>query len=508
MDKNGREYCCERMNFVKHMTKNIFTAALLFSGLILMRAHSHGQGGVLLWTAWTDGGYKMALNTNGDIFLIGAVNDGAGFDDYQTLKFSGAGSNIWSDRYFGAFPGDDYASGLVLDTDGSVIVTGASDGPNFQSDFATIKYSSNGDRLWVNRYNGAANTGDGGTGIAIDHNGNVFVAGYSAGVNSGHDYITFKYSSSGVPLWTNVFNGGGDTDNYAYAASTDDGGNVFVTGVSGDDWVTLGYSGGGAALWTNHYGPAGMTGGPFAMALDKAGNVIVAGRASDDFATIKYSNSGAAQWTNHYDGTVHGDDQAVAVALDNGGNVIVAGRSEGVGTKYDYLTIKYSSSGVPLWTNRYGGPLHGYDFVQAVAVDGSGNVFVTGYSTGLYPPGDIATIAYSPAGISLWTNRYNASLQSFGPGADVKVDASGNVFVTGHDDALGSYVMLKYSSSVRAYLGMQKITDTIVLSWTNSGFNLQAGPALTGSFTNIPGAVSPYTNSIRNSQCYFRLVGN
>ncbi len=47
---------------------------------------------------------------------------------------------------------------------------------------------------------------------------------------------------------------------------------------------------------------------------------------------------------------------------------------------YDYATIKYSSAGVPLWTNRYNGPANREDYAYAVAVDGSNNVIVTGSS--------------------------------------------------------------------------------------------------------------------------------
>jgi hypothetical protein len=48
-------------------------------------------------------------------------------------------------------------------------------------------------------------------------------------------------------------------------------------------------------------------------------------------------------------------------------------------------------------------------------------------------------------------------------------------------------------------------TSQIVLSWTNSAFTLQAGPAPGGPFTNVPGSISPYTNAITGSQRFFRL---
>src|SRR5262245_29205518 len=115
----------------------------------------------------------------------------------------------------------------------------------------------------------------------------------------------------------------------------------------------------------------------------------------------------AEAWVQRYGNTAGSADSAIKVVIDNAGNVIVTGRSGGGNGASDYATIKYSGTGVPLWTNRYDGPLLG-DFVAGLAVDGSGNVFVTGST---YDPGDFAadfaTIKYSSAGMPLWTNLYS-----------------------------------------------------------------------------------------------------
>jgi hypothetical protein len=87
-------------------------------------------------------------------------------------------------------------------------------------------------------------------------------------------------------------------------------------------------------------------------------------------------------WVQLYDGPGNGPGEACAVAVDGSNNVIVTGYSTGSGGDDDYATIKYSSAGAPLWTNRYNGPGNGYDITYAVAVDGSNNVIVTGYSDG------------------------------------------------------------------------------------------------------------------------------
>jgi hypothetical protein len=48
----------------------------------------------------------------------------------------------------------------------------------------------------------------------------------------------------------------------------------------------------------------------------------------------------------------------------------------------------------------------------------------------------------------------------------------------------------------------------ITLSWTNAAFFLQAGPAPTGPFTNLPGAISSVPISTTNAQEFFRLQAN
>jgi hypothetical protein len=57
-------------------------------------------------------------------------------------------------------------------------------------------------------------------------------------------------------------------------------------------------------------------------------------------------------------------------------------------------------------------------------------------------------------------------------------------------------------------LNFQTAGNQMVLSWANAAFGLQSAPAVTGTFTNIPGAASPFTNPISGTQQFFRLQGN
>jgi len=55
-------------------------------------------------------------------------------------------------------------------------------------------------------------------------------------------------------------------------------------------------------------------------------------------------------------------------------------------------------------------------------------------------------------------------------------------------------------------LTLTKISNGVVLSWSDATFGLQAAPAVTGVYTNIPGATSPYTNFLSDKLKFFRLI--
>ncbi|MCI0746486.1 MAG: SBBP repeat-containing protein [Verrucomicrobia subdivision 3 bacterium] len=357
--------------------------------------------------------------------------------------YAQGGVPLWTNRYDGPGNNLDEAKAVVVDSIGNVFVTGHSLSET-SDDYATIAYSSMGVPLWTNRYNGPGNGVDQPNALAVDSSGNVFVTGHASRTENSYAgvYATLAYSTAGMPLWTNLFNRPDNNHYFATAVAVDRSGNVFVTG-NGYDLgtelsypATLAYSGAGVPLWTNLWPEAGEARG---VALDGSGNVIVYGGG-----TIAYSSVGVPLWTNRY--------RSGALAVDRNGNLFVTRGEYNNGSESDYSTIAYSSAGVPFWTNRYNGPANGYDTSEAIAVDGDGNVFVTGSSWGDFPSADdIVTIKYSNAGVSLWTNRYNGPGHSYDHARGIAVDRGGNVFVTGftYDGGFGGVAMatVAYSSA-------------------------------------------------------------
>jgi len=500
--------------------------------LALQTPRAFGQGGIPLWTNryngaenWDDKAVALTIDSTDNVIVTGYSASASNGYDFVTIKYSNAGLSLWTNRYVGPgkiqFP-QDYARALSVDTNDNIFVTGSSQSTNGFNEHTTIKYSSVGTPLWTNRCNGPGEA----TAIVVDSVGNVFVTGFSYNATSLKDYATVKYSNGGTPLWTNRYSGNTSGDDAPTAVAADKFGNVFVTGKSWNgsnyDYVTVSYSNAGVPLWTNRFNGSG-NGDDYAMAevVDENGNLIVTGysfvgnfSSSYAYVTIKYSGAGVPLWTNRYKGPdIVGGSVARAVGVDSSGNVFVTGSAYFTSNEGSHIvTIAYSGAGTPIWTNVYIGPWNGSEIGWAIALDRDGNVIVTGQSYSGIGNFDYVTIAYSNIGLSLWTNRFRGPGNGEESGVDAAVDRSGNVFVTGYSKAsndLYDYATIKYSSSIpRVYLDFRKAMDRLVLSWTNSGFGLQSAPASSGTFTNLTGATSPYTNPITGAQQFFRLKKN
>jgi hypothetical protein len=234
-------------------------------------------------------------------------------------------------------------------------------------------------------------------------------------------------------VWTtNYASGLTSFDDYGVAIAIDASRNIYVTGSSHNDYSTIKYDSSGAEKWVARYdGPGNSYDQATTIAVDASGNVYVtgesyvAGSTYDDYATVKYNSSGTQQWVARYDGPER-DDKATAIAVDASGNVYVTGESDGSGTYYDYATVKYNSSGAEQWVARYDGPGNSEDYATGIAVDSSGNVYVTGASYSSNTFFDYATVKYDTLGAEQWAARYD------GPGYTdfayaIALDASGNV---------------------------------------------------------------------------------
>lgn len=402
----------------------------------------------------------MHLDAAGNIFLTGrSDHDANNIDDCVTLKFSSAGTLQWASRYDG---GDtDRGAGIVADQSGGCIITGRTfNGVN--DDIITIAYSSAGATSWQMIFAGPAGD-DRGQAIGRDATGNIYVAGIRANVDD-DDYVTLKYNATGLLQWTKIFNGV-DNDRIA-TLKLDASGNAIVTGQSdidaggnaNYDFRTIAYSPAGTILWNVVTGnPVGQEDVPGDMYIDASGNVYVTGKSDAagggsldyEWMTVKYNSTGVQQWVKYYNGTTpNAEDIPATIYADAAGNVWVVGSIDFAATQKDASALRYTTAGVLNATKTFNGQGDFNDKVQASVTDAAGNTYLTGYTMVAGQQRNMLVQKIDPSGVTAWTRTYDGTGEN-DEGLAIETDALGNVYVAGYSNGTGTYddaLLIKYNS--------------------------------------------------------------
>ncbi len=228
--------------------------------------------------------------------------------------------------------------------------------------------------------------------------------------------------------------------------------------------------------WAARYNGAGNSlDWSYVIAMDPAGNIIVTGYSTGagtgkDYKTIKYNPSGIIIWEATFNGPINGGDYSNALAIDPSGNVFVTGRVDYGTTGSDVVTIKYNSSGVQQWMARYNGASNGLDEGRSIHLVSDGSVIVGGKTTGTVSGLDFVTIKYNPDGTQAWATVYNGPGNNEDYVVSVDVSTSGDIYVGGCSIGSGSgqdFVVMKYNSSgveqwVKRYNGAGNGGDAVV----------------------------------------------
>lgn len=481
-----------------------------------------------------DGAQKMALDAQGNVYLLGD-SIGIGTEiDIATVKYDSQGRQLWAVRYAG--PGHDFPYDIGLDARGNVYVVGQTwrrfnfDGGTEQ-DIVTMKYSPDGELLWTRYYTGTQATSwqDTPSEMEVDSEGNVYIAGMTYRSNSkGYLFgmsVVLKYDTNGNQVWVSTFDSPGENGSMAKQLTLGPSGHIYVTGtvngavVSTDttdpDIFTTNYDAAGNVIWRSFYdtpdNPSDFD-NVADIKVDAQGNVYLGGNnrpimgQGSDLLTIKYNPDGTLAWNRRLD--ISYAEGIGEIALDSAGNLFAVGSAEfrhnGGLANDDAVTVKYDNNGNHLWTRTYTGMWNGYyvdDGAGNVLVDSAGNAYVgieTRDEAGKYVFG---LLKYTPDGTeSVRTWR--------GPNAtgddvifDMAFDSAGDLYLAGQ-----SFVPSQGANFLvmKAAPGNGLITPAI--TWNNpadinygtplSGTQLNATANMPGTFQYTPASGTMLTTGV------------
>lgn len=333
----------------------------------------------------------------------------------------------------------DFGKAVVVDSFNNIIITGTTYSYDFptlnaynntysgKADVFITKLSSSGSLLWSTYLGGISN--DYSSAIEVDSFNNIIITGhtessnfptlnaYDNRTNKNYDKVFIsKFSSDGLLIWSTLL--GGDSMDIGSDLDIDSNDNIIVTGTTysfyfptldayddtfkgGEAFLTK-FSCNGSILWSTFFGGSETDNG-LSVAIDSLDNIVMTGyTTSNDFSTI-----------NAYDNNYNGND--------------------------DSFVAKFSKDGSLLWNTFLGGSED--EFGNAIAVDSSDNVFVTGttYSTD-FPISnvfdstfndysDAFITKFSSNGSFIWSTFLGGN--SFDFGYAIVTNSSYNIIVSG-----------------------------------------------------------------------------
>ncbi|MCX6270792.1 MAG: SBBP repeat-containing protein [Bacteroidetes bacterium] len=422
---------------------------LVFGTFGIFNQVSFAQVPGWLWAKCSSGSgmdlaYCITTDSQGNIYQAGRFDSytlifdtitltNSGYIDLFLVKYNANGHVVWAKTANG--PGNDEVRAVAVDPSGNIYISGEFDGSflnfgtitltsNGNADLFLARYDSDGNVVWA-RSTGGLST-ESSTSVACDLSGNVYITGEFGSSTITFDTITLtnhglylaKYDPSGNVLWAKCADG--TNSGYPGSVATDASGNCYVTGYFWAPSLTFGsvtlttadngeifllkFNSQGDIIWGKSAGGP-LTDNGCSVAVDASGNVYVSGifyspaimfdsifltnasfsGINDDLFLAKYDAEGNVLWARSAGGTYI--DEARGVAVDGSGNAYITGIFNNPTLVFgstvlsnagqdDLFVTMYDANGNIKWAKSAGG--YYYDEVTAIALDALGSIYLTG----------------------------------------------------------------------------------------------------------------------------------
>src|SRR5690554_4994913 len=473
--------------------KNKYKVTLLLSGLLLLNSPNYAQKNYvnLEWENSTGevGPIQRtasALDNNDNLIVVSNTVNSSNTTDVLITKYTPDGVILWQQTYSGSANGNDYGVQLKVNNLNEIFIA-ASLEENTGVDFGILKYSPNGALIWANSWNGAANGIDVPADIDIDNSGNIFLVGGTQSSNGFSDYAVVKFHSDGVYQWHTTYDHASLHD--AATSMSFNANNIVVSGASAStptnwDYATLeiNKTNGTIINIKRTVVPGVGLDNAVAVTSDVNNNTYITGYVEENgnrnIQTVKLNSNFGLEWVKNFEGGL--EDVAKAIGIDNFGNVYIAGTKENPNGGKDYITIKYDQNGTEIWNREFGSG--GSDLIataENLAILGNGDVIVTG-TLDQNNEKEFATVKYTSTGDLKFVQKFDAGNQN--NEAKSVIVKNDNIYVTGITEINGvnqnttvKYRDIERTLSSRIVNGVEShIKNEIIIRFDRSVLNFDA----------------------------------
>ncbi len=401
---------------------------------------------------FTDIGKLIEKDKSGNIVVVGQT-----FENYDVIiiKYDNSGVELWRRIFTSA--GNSRIVGLSIDQGNNILLAAVTPNSSFD-EVAAIKYSPSGSIIWDKRYR-YSDAGEDRFGVTCsDSSDNVYICGSSKSTSGSYGLVTLKYNTAGV-LQFESFVQTGNIPLTVDKLLRDNSGNLYACGMvestSGNSNAFLAKLGPAGSLeFFQQYNYTAVSGvDRFTdIAVNSLGTEIYTaglswgGTASrEDFITARYSNSGMISWIQRYNGPGSSVDMAGDIEIDASGNVFAGGISNGGATGDDFAIAKYSSAGTPLGYQRFTVGSSAELYASMIMDQQKQNLYLIGTSSS-----DLMIIKYGTNLNMQWYRSYNSQYNLYDGGYSMKVDST-SVYAVGFSQTPGTsldMITLKFGNLV------------------------------------------------------------
>lgn len=307
---------------------------------------------------------------DGRIHLCGTIENADARGNAVLINLEQNGSLQSSLILDGRGDNSDNIRKMISDNLGNLYVAAYQVMKNNDRDISLLKINSIGDTLWTRKISGTLNgSDDDATGLVLDNQNNVYISGFVKNSGSSSDIVLNKYNSNGMLQWQALYNSPFSESDRCYDMTIDAEGNIILTGkvdinnsptILNDEIITIKYNSSGTQLWASTYtGTAGLDRGKFVRTTpDNKIDVIgwVASGTHDDLVVIQYDASGNELWHNTILDIDNGNFNPKDAFVDLNGKLYITGIIENTinPSLQKGFAVCYLNDGTQNWIKYFG----------------------------------------------------------------------------------------------------------------------------------------------------------